>query len=384
MGRKPGPIVRTELEMPEDQPAAAAEITPVAPEVTDSADESLRTFIASFGNNPGKVTIYKYDRNGNAVFCGAGLPGVVDEEWLQFSYGAGRYQVRLTDDKGRYLRSRIVHIAAGPADDATYNPPMAVPPAAPAAVQPFSPSPPMDGAGEYSAIQAEISGMRDLMMKLIDKVVDSRGGGGSSLVELTAAIQAVKEMSAPASPADQVKEIIGVLKTGIEIGQTGTITGDKPGWLGIVQGVAEALAPVAASLMRRPGQPAPAVHPPSVAPANPPAAIAQPADPRLDLLRRGINYLKPKARAGKAWETYVDFILDNMEDTEWLPFLELLDKPYEEIAQVDPDLTTPLYRPWFESFLMGLRNAIAESNASAEAGPDGDASNPGDNAKPHA
>jgi len=98
----------------------------------------------------------------------------------------------------------------------------------------------------------------------------------------------------------------------------------------------------------------------------------------MQLLRGTIGYLKTKVSKDPA--LWADMIVDNLEESHWRMILELLEVPYDEIADRigDPDLKREPYRSWFQKLLGELKNASQDSGAVDTGGETRDGRGPGD------
>jgi len=337
-----------------------------------AADDEADTLDAFFKALPGgsTVKIHRYNRMGNLEFVGSTPVENISEEWIQMTFGGGKYVLRLTDSQGKYRGTRTIYLAA-PID----GPPAAMPAAMPAAqveYEGFNEAPATPAfSGMDPMITLQIETMREeartnreLMAHLIEKIGNGNAPAGPTMPEMMAMIASMRTVFQPAEPAEKLTGMMELLKTGIEIGQTGSVDGKKEGIMGIVKDIAAALPGAIQGIAALRSQAAPAQAGPSQAPP----AGELPAGDGMQMLVMGIKYLKQKALLGKQPEFYAEFILNSLEDPQWQPFLRYLETPYEDFAKIDPDLLRPEYRPWFERMLNEVKAGVAEMNAPAESG----------------
>lgn len=336
----------TEADEPGTLPAGEA------PELVDEPiiDETAE-FLSQFGQDA-KVIIYQIGRTGEKRYLATCEPLYFSEDWLQETYGEGRYILQVKVN-ARYRGQKQVSIGP-PARVASGNSTAAPAPA----LNPVSSNDPADL--RIQLLMQELSHQREIMMQILARPAEK-----TSMTELVEAMTALKSISAPASPASSLDSLMTILKTGIEIGKTGDVDTTKDeGFMGILKSA----LPIAGEVIKgfMPGANAPAV----AAPGNPAPAAAAPApamnqeeipgiEPQsLTLLRHGIAYLKQKALKGSSPDLYIDFILDSMDDPQWVPLVHLAQGSYEEFAKIDPDLLKAPYRTWFESLLKSIKEAF--------------------------
>lgn len=124
------------------------------------------------------------------------------------------------------------------------------------------------------------------------------------------------------------------------------------------------LAPIVGEVISnlRPANGAGGAPPSRATVENPKQVQAAPESERsIAMLRAGITYLKNKALRGADPGLYIDFINDSMDDPQWSPLIQMVSKPYDDLAAaLDPELLQMPYRPWFETLFNGIKNEIEE------------------------
>lgn len=340
-------ITKTETEQPPDEQsyvtAEPAEFAQIEPEV-----DALQQFLDGLGSNH-RLAIYRIERTGEKAFlCKCELQ-YFSEEWLQATYGEGRYIIQAKDEKGVIRGTRT--ITMGPSNE----------PKAPTGFQPNPlplPVPDTGGNMQLQLLMQEMAANREIMLEMIRA---NNGGGKTGLGDLVEVIQAMKALQPPpAANGNSMESMLSLLKTGIEIGQTGTVdTSSKGGVMGMIKDALPIVGDVIKGFLPQ-RAPEPGQNPPAtVAPAQ--LAGLEGIDPRTaDMIRHGISYLKGKVLQGKSPDTWIDFILDNMDDPQWQPFLRFAGMPYEEFAKIDAELLQVPYRPWFEHLLKSVQEALAQ------------------------
>jgi hypothetical protein len=316
--------------------------------------DEIAEFIERFG--PGSyVRIYRIERTGDRAFLARCELQLWSEEWLQEQYGGGRYVIQIVDGGNRIRHTK--HMLIGQTQPA-HSPP-GFPSGYPqreAGNPPAAATPASDASTlQLQLLIQEMAANRELMMEMIRSQRPSGGMG-----EIAEVITAVKALMPQANGGGSMESLMSILKTGIEIGKTGTVDTNEGGVMGMLKDALPIVGDVIKGFL--PGRNAP------VAPAAAPAMATNPADhaaiqgaapEALQMLQHGISYLKGKIIQGKAVELYADFILDSLEDPQWRPFIGLAQAPYEEFAKLDPELLQLPYRPWFEKLFATVKEALS-------------------------
>lgn len=365
MARKVKTITEEEriVTDPETQPeivvdAGGAEVQP--------PNDDLQTFLDQYGAEEPQIKIYKFSPSGKLVYCNDATLENATESYIQSNWGEGQYRIWLLDQNSKYLASKKIYIGKPPGGVEKDNPA----PAPPGDPHPFIGAATDGIQMQIEMLRQQMAMDRELMKTLIEKVSDGRNGGGD-LVELARALTLVKEMTAPPpapTPGAMITELVGILKTGIELGASGA-TGEPKGWMGTIKEIASVIPDVLRSLPQAAR---------GMSGSAEGSAPVPPPDPQIQLkalLSQGINFLKTKAQKGSDPGLYVDIALDNVDQPQWAGLIGLVEKPFEEVANlVDPELLNPFYRPWFEQLFNGIRDALHDRTTPAGAGDDG--SNP--------
>lgn len=300
----------------------------------------------ALGNVGARCMLYRADKFKSAMcFVGAVTPEILSEEYIQEEYGEGRYQIRVIDAGGKFIVHKTVEIGPPRSAQSTQ---------AKVAVLPPVVGDPLMQARLESMMQEQVTN-REMMLRLIDKI-GAHDGQQSTLTEFASVITTVQALMPKATTAaDAIKEAVGIFREGMKLGASGG--GAEKGWMETIKDVLGSLPELIAgaktmSAIQQPQTVAiePGLNPPGDSPEN----------QQTEMLRQGIAYLKLKARQGKDPGLWIDVIADNLDDPQWLPLAAKLDLPFEEIARIDAELLTPLYRPWFVKLFAGVRDALHE------------------------
>ncbi len=387
MGKR---VTTTKLEEklpdpPVDQaaPIDAEELPPTEENV--QAQDDLDAFMRT-GAPDTIVKIYKIDPTKGEAFVGQGAPGETSEELIQENWGEGRYIIRLVGPDWKWRRQRRILIGPPPKSPAPAAS-QAMPAAAAAAPTTIDQAITM----QIDMIKAQIAADKEILLELVR---NRQPAAGTSFTELAAAMSELKKVVTPPNHEifGLVNQIVPLVKSLIELGANSG--GEKSG-MGIVKEILSEVPEVLRNL--RPAQP---LVPAAAAPAAPlrivhpaPAAGAvtegQPAEasplPAIDeraiaQLRWGIGFLKSRARARQDPVQWVETVLNTLDCEQSHAVAQLLDRPWVDIAKLDPEIDSAMYRGWFEVFFSELKNALSERNDTA--GPGGDAGEPGADAGP--
>lgn len=351
----------TEEESIVTDPEVQPEITVESAAEIQPPNDDLQTFLDQYGAEEPQIKIYKFSPSGKLVYCNDATLENASESYIQANWGEGAYRIWLLDQKSKYLASKKIYIGKPPGGERENPAPLNMDPG------------PFISQGADSGLQMQIEMLRqqmtlnqELVKTLIEKISDGRNGGGD-LVELARALTLVKEMAAPPpapTPAAMISELVGILKTGIELGASGA-AGEPKGWMGTVKEIASVIPDVLRSLPAAARGMGPVADSAPVPPPDPQAQLRA-------MLAQGVGFLKSKCQKGSDPGLYVDIAMDNVDQPPWSNLIGLVDKPFEEVAtMLDPELLNPFYRPWFEQLFNGLKDEIRNRTAPAGAGDDG-------------
>jgi hypothetical protein len=311
--------------------------------------EELSVFVDKFGASAKKLSIYRYNDEGDPEFLKAAAnPSSVNEEYLQRTLGAGKYHLVLRDDRGRFLKSRTVVIGHDKAGAPAASP------------HPALPDP------QLAMLREQMAHERAMMLKLIEGL---SGNKGPTMKELLESLMLMKQMNGgDGKPAS----LTGGLKEGLELfGMFNELLGEGADWkTEIVKTVREGL-PLIADGMKRPAENAGGT---AEKPGGTVASV---------LLKKGIDFLKPKVLRGSDPLLWRDFILENTEDVKHQALIRVvMSQPFEKFIEMDPDLGAEPYKAWFETLYLELKHAL--SNVDDPGRPGGDAKDAGSDGGPGA
>lgn len=354
MGR-PRKVTTTTIEEQADQNAIEAQDSLSQSTAEQIESNNLVEQMRALGNVGARCMLYRADKFKTAMcFVGAVAPEIVSEEYIQEEYGEGRYQIRVIDSGGKFVVNRIVEIGPSKASQLAQAKP---------AVSPPSVGDPLMQARLESMIQEQATN-REMMLRLIDKI-GAHDGQQSTLTEFASVITTVQALMPKATTAaDAIKEAVGIFREGMKLGASGG--GGEKSWMETIKDVLGSLPELiaGAKTMNAMQQPQTVAIEPGL---NPPGELLE--NQQTEMLRQGIAYLKLKARQGKDPGLWIDVIADNLDDPQWVSLASELDKPFEEIAKIDAELLTPLYRPWFVKLFAGVRDALHERVSSGDGQP---------------
>lgn len=329
-------ITKETTEDDETQQTGQDEMEEVPPDEIELAE-----FLGGLPGSGIKLKIYKFV-DGNAAYVFSSEPGVLTEELImQKGGGGGKYQVTAFKG-GRFIRggSKIFYL---------YTPPE---------ITQKSPGNDAGNNPEISALREMIQNQNQLILGLIQGMQNQAPREQSSVTELASAL---RELAALQPKQPDVMSLLNPMTTlftkTMELAKDATGGDDsKMSWLKLIKegmnmlpGMIQQLAPAANAGKTTIN-----------APINAEAAQQQ----ALAMLHKGLDYLKDKALKNADVGLYVDLVMDNIDNPMYRPFLVILNHPFEEIFQVDPELEKQPYRDWFQS----LYNALKENLVDQETG----------------
>lgn len=338
-----------------EEAPAALEIETEQEKIVDPEIEELSTFFNQLGSSANLIKIYKFV-DGQKSYCGAAEPSVVTEDYILHRYGGGKYQCQALNN-GRYVTGgfKAVNI---------YEPPIDTLKAKLAADRE-----PASNNGEIASLKDALNRQQEMILRLIEKnSVAAAPALGPSMADITSMMRDIAAMAPKHdNPMNALAPVLDLVKTTMEISKE-AVNGENPSsfWPKII-GDALQKIPMILGAMRPSGSGQPA------APGENPGGemgIIQ------NFLVWGIGELKKKALAGKDPALYADLILDNIDDAKWMPFVGLVNRPFEEFVSYDVELKNPPFNAWFkelfETVKRGLDGNIQTNVDAGEIGRDSD------------
>lgn len=371
----------TEIIEDLDQVAAeanqAAEAIPIEaePERTQVEDDVIN-FLSAFAGQPVIVKIHRHTAGGKLEYVSEGDLDTVNEKMIQDSFGGGRYRLMIySTEKPGIIANRTLHISGV---SKINQPP---------------PPPDLKTDPTLTLLQMQIENMnqqnrqnQEMMLKMIEQFGHVAGGRpeSASLPELIESMGTLKTFLTPppsSSPLDLLSGILPLATKLIDLG-AGRPASESSGGFGdtlkdIIKEVPNLMRGFA---MAKSQAPAPVVSGPAQIPPPPGQRQAlDPADPAVAPVLGYIGFLKTRCLQGQDVSLWIDTVLATLDTEQSDLVIKLLDRPYEEIAIIDPDLLDIKYRSWFENFFGGLKDALlGDGIAAGESGNSLDASGNGE------
>jgi hypothetical protein len=200
----------------------------------------------------------------------------------------------------------------------------------------------------------DLGGLAQLLLAI-------NGGGNkqSDLGAVVAAFATLKQSAEPTNPLAGVKDVLEIAKS-IAGNNGGAGDGDSdPGWPGLIKGALSALTG---------GSPKPGQRTLTAAPAAA-AAAGDDDDEQLseeEMFQRWLGgqlqFLKSKAATNKPVEFWIQYTLDNSDETGNQAIFTALrgGATFENLLQFDPEIAnTPALRVWFQKFYDGLKRSLS-------------------------
>lgn len=326
-------IVTTEEEIPPDD-----QTTPPANPVDERIDDEVSSFFSAIGGDVTQVKIYRYAEGARLAYVATVAPDEVSEEVIAQVYGPGRYSIRLCDQSGKYVAHRRLDIDGNRALWEAQRQQAAL-----GAVKPTENG---GASAQLELLRDQINRQQEMMLKL----VESRNGGSSSTSDTINLLTTLLDRFKPADPAGSIRTMMEAFTRGVEVAGTVGSEGDsKLAWLKVIERVAE-LVPKTIQDMNA---------------ARVGGGETLPQRNPIQTARMALASLKPKALKGADPGIYIDLLMDNLEDPAWMPALELLRRPYDEIVTAvgDQDLSQEPYRSWFNKLREGILDELQRLTA---------------------
>lgn len=331
-------------------------------------ETGLQNFLDGLGEGEIVIKIYKFDATTNRprFMADVGLEAA-NEAFCQANWGEGRYQLKAYKE-GKHQGSRTV-LVGPPLQKAAPPQPIFLPPVKEG----------LDAATQIQLemIRQEMQSNREFMKLMLESMhqKDNAKSGSMELAEIMVMLKGV--MPAPVSGPnilETITQAIPLVKELIGLGANGGAAPEKT-WIDHAKDFLPEVGSIMKTILssRNGAQPpAPAQTPPAAAmPLTVEAPVLGLPPDKLEQIRWYFSMLKGRANAKSNPLVFVDVVMETLDDEQSLAICRLLDKSYEEIAVIDPEILDPIkYRPWFEEFFGGLRDAIIERNSPAGAGSD--------------
>lgn len=299
-----------------------------ANEPTETVDNSVHNiedtdgvqgYLAQFKGEQFRVKVYKQGPRGMEYCFSGGTE--IDEDIIQ-GYGGGSYELRVFVNGVRQDTVPII-IAERPK---TMLPNVS------------------NASAPANNYDPDIAYMKR-HMEFLEKMVMNGGvgnSGNSSMVELVEAVKALNGLSNGKDPMDMMLrgiELAKELNTGV--------SGDwKSALIDSFRDIAKSVAPVLVAKSQ--GMDMAQNNQESVSPEA--------------TIRNGIGYLKSRVVSGLHPDLVIDWILNNSNDPQYHPFLQMVFKSdFEEFIKIDSEIAQEPYLSWFRTLHAGLREAVNEN-----------------------
>jgi hypothetical protein len=330
----------------------------------------IATFLSGFIGDELTVRIYRYKSTGKVEYVGEGGTDLISERYIQEKWGGGRYRLMVYgpgQQPGRGA-SRTISISDLSDDDKerirlkTYIPPIPVP-------QVNVPDTSLSiFQMQMENMRIELANSHAMTLKLIEQL-GSRSGDSNSMTDMVQAIVSLKGLLQPpaVNPMSMISEILPLATKLIDLG-AGRETSEHS-WSDTIKSVLTEIPTIlqGMTMIKKPlnvtSSQAQVIQQQALQPGNP-----QPLDvasPEVMQLKGYLDFLKSRAIAGQDYESWIETILNTLDQEQSTLVVKLLDRPYADIAKIDPELLDIRYRTWFEGFFQGLKDALTGNNTDA-------------------
>lgn len=326
------------VEEPED-----SQVTPAETEIDDLLSELP---------DANKVNVYRISQNGMAEYVGTGDPRVVcEQEYIRANYGAGKYRL-LIYVKGKYAKVHTLVVGAGI-------------PGAPAIIPHINTN--LGGSGEVGLLRQQLEQQHTLMLSIIN----AKQSGGEKIGDIVAAVSAMQKLTQappPADPMGGMNAMLGVISKLMEIAKPEPAVDEKTSWVRFAQ---EALSALPLVLDRAKGMIQATQAPPTAQAADERGniAVVTETERASHLLKQGIGFLKGKILKGQDPSDWVTYVLNQLDDSTWRTIaLEVINRPWEQLELLDPEMKIEPFVGWFKSFVSELKEAMMNREPEDETG----------------
>jgi hypothetical protein len=304
-------------------------------------ERDFTEYLESLGPTTNLIKIHKYI-DGTRKYCGRVEPSTMKiegEEFLLRHWGGGKYYL-MAFFNNRYVQdgSRLIEIYEPPEDKRMMT-------------SSFSEN------NESKLMREEIQRQHDMVLKLLE--TKGQQNPGPSLHDIVGALASMKSLVPPAPGLDSVLPgLVSLMKFAKEA--VSDSSSKESSFGSIVEGALKAIPMIFGGLQNMKGnggQPA--------TQENQPVLTQEQAEKQL--LGQAIARLKQEAVAGLDPELCVAWISSHQEDVGYRNMaVILLNRQFESLFSVDPDLEKEPLRSWFQRVYTELRKVFIDGNSDQE------------------
>lgn len=308
----------------------------------DPAEESFSQFRSKFGTEGVLVKIYRRTPRG-VQYCFSGVPSEIDEEVVRLYHSRQPY----ASEEGQYAARCFVN---GEGRDSF---PILI---GPQVAQPGD----MQHGGMANGTDMILKMLMDQNARLEAQLL--RQSGQVEREPITALADAMLKLS-QMQQQNQAKEMpIDTLLKCIELGKGLNNDGD---WKTTLLEVVKETMPTIGQIMNTPKtNDQKALPNTSGAPSG---TVPSSAEALTEQLKGGLGWLKRKAISGGDPGLYIDWIIDNREQS---PYAELIHavvgQPFSSFVQLDAEIGRQPYHAFFLALYDGIRSAFSEGSSEDE------------------
>jgi hypothetical protein len=317
-----------------------------------TSESEVQEYIQGLGISNLSVKVYRLEPGRTAyTFLGTCPMDMASEEYIQENWGAGAYHIRCFLD-GVWKGSKLIKIGSAKIVPAEKK------------AEEITEAPPFNPGSDPVSLQVEmIREEARTNRELLLKIVENMSHGKSSTMELMEVMTMMKALQpdggGASGGAKLFSEILPFVREIMKMAG-GNVPEEDTGWKGIIKDVVGYLPDVMKQMkgasvpLQNPSPPGPMIADGKEPLILPPEKVKQ--------IQFALMFLKGRCRVGADPLAFVDFAMNTLDMEQSLDVVQLLSREYEVIAMLDADLMSPVYRPWFEAFFNGLKDAISERN----------------------
>jgi len=305
-------------------------------------EREFSEYLESLGPATNLIKIHKYI-DGVRKYCGRVEPSIIKaegEEFILRHWGGGKYYL-MAFVNSRYMQdgSRLIEIYEPPEDKRIL-------------------SPSVSETGESRLLREEIQRQHEMVLRLLESQKGQQNQS-PSLHDIVGALASMKSLVPPAPGLDSVLPgLVGLMKFAKEA--VSDSSSKESSFGSIVEGALKAIPMIFGGLQNMKGnggQPA--------TQENQPVLTQEQAEKQL--LGQAIARLKQEAVAGLDPELCVAWISSHQDDAGYRNMaVILLNRQFESLFAVDPDIEKEPLRSWFNRVYTELRKVFIDGNSDQE------------------
>jgi hypothetical protein len=312
------------------------------PDMEDVTLQGLMTRLKGFSDY--QINIYNVTARGSEFRFTVDDPDILTEAYIQDVCGAGKYAVRVLKNNIP-LKSYYITIGSKPA--------------LPGSI-PAQSNPQVDINGMQAQMYRDQAAfMQQMVLALINKETPR---SDTSLSDILTGVQTLHGIGGGKDPMD-------LFIKALEIGKSMSGNNGPTDWkTELISTAKDILAPVAGEIARAALKNPPATDPKALPSAGGFVEEVHNMVPDV-VLKQGIKFLKGKIMSGMDVGLATDWILANVDDPTFKPFIELAIRgEFQDFVKLDNELANEPYNSWIREAIKNIKEAYVEIQATTDTG----------------